>query len=357
MAFISEIHYKNTLASSSGVAEFVEVSVSPAEMARLSDFTIATYQGDGTVAASVNLSTLTGVLDPTTGWYIFTFQTPMTDPNAGSGSNGAGSEAEAVAFIDLGSSPVVQSFVDIGGGTTGITATNGPASGATSSNIPAAAGATSIQFDVYGNRVDGPITSNTSTVCLTNGTIIDTMEGERLIEDLQVGDRIITRDRGSQRLRMIVTRHVTRDEMRRNRALRPVKISKGALGFGLPRRDLWVSPQHRMLYSHMKVPLIFGEDAVFVRAKSLCASFEGCYVDAERTDLIYYHLVFDQHEVIYAEGSATESFDAGAEAIKAMDTEARQELYTLFPQFRFGELPTGNDFMTVRSWEMMALAA
>ncbi|MCF6444148.1 Hint domain-containing protein [Nereida sp. MMG025] len=357
MAFISEIHYKNVVANGTGVAEYVEVTVPPAQMGRLSDFTIATYQGDGQLAAAVTLNTLTPVLDPSTGWYVFTFQTAVTDPNSGSGPNGSGSEAEAVAFIDAAGNPTVQNFVDIGGGTTAITAANGPAAGAVSSNITPSAGNTSIQFDFNGTRIDGPITQNTSVVCLTDGTMIDTMDGIRPIEDLKVGDRIITRDRGSQKLRMIVSRKLGADDLRRNRALRPVKISQGALGFGLPRRDLWVSPQHRMLYSNMRVPLTFGEEAIFVRAKSLCATFDGCYVDANRTAVTYYHLIFDNHEVIYAEGAATESFDAGTQAVAALDPETRVELYSLFPELRVGQPMHQNDFITVRSWELMALAA
>lgn len=352
MAFISEIHYRNTVASSTGVNEFVEISVHPDDLGRLSDFTIATYQSDGSVRSVFNLSGMTGTLDPVTGWYVFQITTPVTDPDHTSGHN----EAEAVAFIDSAASPALQSFMDIGSGTQNILASNGPAAGATSTNIPAASGE-SIQFDVYGNRVDGNLTEGSSVICLTGGTLIETPEGERLIEELEVGDLVFTRDHGPQVVRMIHRRHLSGATYKESRNLWPVCLQAGSLGFGLPRRNLRVSPQHRMLISHIRIGLLFGEDAVFARAKSLAASYEEIYVDSSLDELTYFHLVFDRHEVIFAEGAATESFHPGPEGIANLDPEARAELYTLFPELRFGTDSFDADYPTLRSWELRAAIA
>lgn len=352
MAFISEIHYRNNIAGQTGVSEYVEISVHPDDLSRLADFTLATYQADGSVAAVFNLGGMTGTLDPVTGWYVFQITTPMTDPdhriNAG--------EAEAVAFIDAAASPPVQSFLDIGGGTQNIVATNGPAAGETSTNISAASGQ-SIQFDVYGNRVDGDLTQGSSVICLTNGTLIDTPDGPRPIEDLAVGDLVVTRDHGPQAIRMIHNRHLSGEHYRQSRHLWPVCLQAGALGFGLPRRRLRVSPQHRMLISHIRIGLLFGEEAVFARAKSLAASYEEIYVDSSLTEITYYHLVFDHHEVIFAEGAASESFHPGPEGIANLDAAARTELYTLFPALRFGTNGFEADYPTLRSWELRAAVA
>lgn len=352
MAFISEIHYRNSVAGSSGVSEYIEVSVHPDDLGRLSDFTVATYQSDGAVRSVINLGGMTGALDPVTGWYVFELSTPVTDPDHTAGTN----EAEAVAFVDSAASPALQSFYDIGGGTTAITAVGGPAAGAVSVNIPPAAGQ-SIQFDVYGNRVDGDLTRGSSVICLTRGTLIGTPDGDRLIEDLTVGDLVTTYDNGDQPIRMIHKRTVSGCDYTRNRALWPVCLQAGSLGFGLPRRRLWVSPQHRMLYSHIRIPLMFGEEAVFVRAKSLAAHFEQVYVDSSLDAVTYYHLVFDRHEVIYAEGAATESFHPGPEGIANLDAEARIELFTLFPALRFGTQGFEAGFTTLRSWELRAATA
>ncbi len=352
MAFISEIHYRNTVAQSTGVAEFIEISASPADLARIADFTVATYQDNGTVAQVFNLGALTGTIDPATGWTIFRIPTPVTDPNHLSGAG----EAEALALIDAAAWPTVQTFVDIGGGTTGITAVNGPAAGAASVNIPAATGA-SIQFDVHGTRIDGPLTEGSSVVCLTGGTLIATPAGDRPIDDLVVGDLVDTWDGPAQPIRMIHRRTLSGPALRTNRKFWPVCIQAGALGFGLPRRPLRVSPQHRMLYQHIRVPLLFGEDAVFVRAKSLAARFEEIYVDSTVTQITYFHLVFDRHEIIFAEGAATESFHPGAEGIANLSPEARAELFTIFPALRVGGHSHDAAFTTLRSWELMACVA
>ncbi|SEW27365.1 Hint domain-containing protein [Cognatiyoonia koreensis] len=352
MAFLSEIHYLNTVSQAVGVAEYVEISVAPEDMGRLADFTVATYQTDGTVREQFNLADFTGVLDPDTGWMIFQITTRVTDPDHVAGSN----EAEAVAFLDAASSPSLQTFVDIGGGVSQIKAISGPAAGATSTNIPSASGQ-SIQFDVYGNRVDGDITQGSSVICLTAGTLVETVNGPVPIEDLEVDDLIVTFDSGPQPIRMIHQRTIAVAELARNRKLWPVCIQKGALGFGLPMRNLRVSPQHRMLYQHIRVPLMFGEEAVFVRAKSLAASFEEVYVDSSLEAVTYYHLVFDKHEVIYAEGAPTESFHPGPEGIAALDADAREELFTIFPHLRFGNSSHSAAYRTLRSWELMTVVA
>ena len=352
MAFVSEIHYRNVVAQSTGVAEYIEISVAPGDLSRLSDFTLATYQSDGIMARSFNLGGMVGTVDPATGWTVFRITTPSTDPDHTTGHN----ETEALAFIDAQATPRVQSFLDIGGGTTGILAMDGPAVGQSSVNIPPATGQ-SIQFDAHGNRLDGPLTEDTSVICLTGGTLIDTPHGLRPIDDLAVGDLVDTWDGDPQPIRMIHTRTLCGETLRNNRKLWPVCIQAGALGFGLPHRNLRVSPQHRMLYQHIRVPLMFGEDAVFVRAKSMAASFEEVYVDSSIETVTYFHLVFDRHEVIFAEGAATESFHPGAEGIANLSPAARVELFTIFPELRVGSRSHDAAFVTLRSWELMACVA
>ena len=144
MAFISEIHYRNSTANATGVDEYVEVTLSPAEFSRAGDFQIATYEQNGQLSDSVTLSDLTPVLDATTGFYVYTFETITTDPD------GANGNAEAIALVDNSLPDPVLSFFDIGGGTSSITAAAGtPAAGATSTNIPATS-EESIQFDAGG---------------------------------------------------------------------------------------------------------------------------------------------------------------------------------------------------------------
>jgi hypothetical protein len=166
--------------------------------------------------------------------------------------------------------------------------------------------------------------------CFTPGTLIATSIGERLVEELQEGDRIITRDHGIQRIRWIGRRTLTGDELTRTPHLNPVLIRKGSLGEGLPERDLLVSPQHRVLFNNDKTALYFEDREVLAAAKHL-TGMEGIdFVDA--SSVTYIHFMFDQHEVVLSNGVWTESFQPGKQTLVGMDNAQRTEIFELFPQ-------------------------
>ena len=50
------------------------------------------------------------------------------------------------------------------------------------------------------------------------------------------------------------------------------------------------------------------------------------------TEVEYFHIMFDRHEIVYSNGVAAESLFAGAEALKSVGEEARKELFRLFPK-------------------------
>jgi len=354
MAFLSEIHYKNSYANNSGNPEFLEVTLSPAEAARAGDFQIVTYQTDGTIRSSFTLTDpgVTVTIDAVTGYYVYTVDTRVTDPDHTSGAN----EAEAVAFVDnsLASPANVLTFVDIGGGTTNITATEGPAAGATSTNIPPATGNQSIQWDIWGNRIDGAFTEGTSVTCFVAGTLIATPGGERQVQDLRIGDPVYTKNYGTQEIRWIGHSHISKERLKQQPNLRPVCIKSGVLGTDTPTRDLLVSQQHRMLLSDPMFDLHYGAKDFLVKAKDIAGTRENAFVVTEDLAVDYYHLFFDQHQIIFANGSPSESFYPGHEALKALDPDQRNELLTLFPQI---EAAAGGhsapSFGTLKSWELV----
>ncbi|RKF16929.1 type I secretion protein [Roseovarius spongiae] len=168
--------------------------------------------------------------------------------------------------------------------------------------------------------------------CFTPGTVIATPRGERLVEDLEVGDRVITRDNGLQEVRWIGRRDLAGAELLQARHLKPVLIRAGALGRGLPERDLLVSPNHRVLVNNEKSALYFEDREVLAAAKHL-TGLEG--VDAVDTGAVsYIHFMFDQHEVVLSNGSWTESFQPGEQTLGDMGEESRDEIYMLFPELR-----------------------
>lgn len=86
----------------------------------------------------------------------------------------------------------------------------------------------------------------TTVVCFARDTLIQTISGQKPVQDLNVGDLIFTRDNGYQPIRWIGQRSYSGAALQDQSWLRPIKIRAGALGHGLPSLDLIVSPQHRI---------------------------------------------------------------------------------------------------------------
>ncbi|WGH78491.1 Hint domain-containing protein [Jannaschia ovalis] len=171
--------------------------------------------------------------------------------------------------------------------------------------------------------------------CFTPGTLIATPRGEVPVEALEPGDRVITRDNGIQVVRWTGRRDLTRAEMAANGALRAVRIAAGALGHGLPERDMTVSPQHRVLIANDETMLYFDEREVLVAAKHLVG--RPGITRAEAEDISYIHVMFDNHEVILSNGAWTESFQPGDHSLKGLGAAQREEIFAIFPDLRDAE--------------------
>jgi len=174
--------------------------------------------------------------------------------------------------------------------------------------------------------------------CFTPGSRIATPRGEVLVENLAVGDKIITRDNGIQEIRWVGSKTMNHAELRGAPHLRPILIKAGSLGDGLPERDMLVSPQHRMLVANDRTSLYFEESEVLVAAKHLVNHNGVQWMDTLRTT--YIHFMFDRHEVVLADGAWTESFQPGDVTLGGMGNSQRNEIFELFPDLRE---PAGRD--------------
>ncbi|MGX9354280.1 Ig-like domain-containing protein [Roseobacteraceae bacterium S113] len=171
--------------------------------------------------------------------------------------------------------------------------------------------------------------------CFTPGTTIATPTGQRLVEELQVGDRVITRDNGLQEIRWIGQKELTGHQLARAPHLKPVLIQAGTLGPNLPEHDMLVSPNHRILVNNDKTSLYFEEREVLAAAKHL-TGLEG--VDEVGTlGVTYVHFMFDQHEVVLSNGAWTESFQPGDYTMSGMGNAQRNEIFELFPELKTRE--------------------
>lgn len=160
-------------------------------------------------------------------------------------------------------------------------------------------------------------------VCFARGAMIRTEFGLRAIEDLLVGDRVLTMDHGPQAIRWIGSNSVATSG-----ALAPVRIKAGALEHG-PSEDLLVSPKHRVLVSGWQAKLLFGEGEVLVTSEDLV---NDCTIVRDRSarSVEYFHILFDRHELIWANDMLSESFHPSDAALSNVTQATRDELFEIF---------------------------
>ncbi|MDE9449407.1 Hint domain-containing protein [Aliiroseovarius sp. Z3] len=168
-------------------------------------------------------------------------------------------------------------------------------------------------------------------VCFVRGTEILTDLGPRRIETLRVGDLVMTRDNGLQPLRWISASKVSRDRRRGNSQLDPVAIEPDTFAPGVPGKTLRVSPQHRLLLEGPHVDLLLAQDTALASAKSLVNGDSIYECGDEVEDLEYWHIVLEQHEIVFANGCPTETLHLGDVALSTLTDAQIEELCAIFP--------------------------
>ncbi len=88
--------------------------------------------------------------------------------------------------------------------------------------------------------------------CFATGTTILTPDGERAIETLQPGDRVVTHD-GRSTPAIWVARQTVANPRGVELGRKPVRIEAGALGPDLPNGPLTVTADHALLFGDMPV--------------------------------------------------------------------------------------------------------
>lgn len=171
--------------------------------------------------------------------------------------------------------------------------------------------------------------------CFTPGTQIATDQGERPVEDIVPGMRIVTRDNGLQEVRWTGTKRFDWLDLRGNPHLRPVLIRAGALGDHGPEQDMLVSPNHRILVTNDRTSLHFDEHEVLVAAKHLIDNRGISEVEA--LGVTYHHFLFEGHEAVLANGCWSESFQPGDFSLGAIGNAQRSEILELFPDLKSPE--------------------
>jgi hypothetical protein len=143
---------------------------------------------------------------------------------------------------------------------------------------------------------DGSVIELGDVPCYCRGTLILTDEGERPVEGLAVGDRVMTVSGAARPIRWVGRRSFDGRFICGNRNVLPVVVSAGALGDGVPARDLWLSPEHALYIDKLLVP-----------ARLLVNGMTITQV-AEVEKLEYFHIELDPHDVIVADGAPAETY-------------------------------------------------
>ncbi|MCZ0811154.1 MAG: Hint domain-containing protein [Pseudomonadota bacterium] len=170
----------------------------------------------------------------------------------------------------------------------------------------------------------------TGVPCFVAGTLIETAIGPKPVEAIRPGDLIVTRDDALQQVRWVGQRTVHADALAAEDRLRPIRIRRGALGGGLPQNDLLVSRQHRLLVTGERVLQVCGTDEALLPALRFL-DWPGVDMVPPDGPVSYHHLLFDRHQVIIAEGTATESLLLAEEARNRLPLRALTEIDSLFP--------------------------
>ena len=179
-----------------------------------------------------------------------------------------------------------------------------------------------------GQRMQFSFIGQLGTTCFTHGAMIETDTGPVAIDALTEGALVRTRDNGLQPIRWIGSTTLSKETLEQFPHLRPVHIAEGALG---SNRAQSVSPDHRMLIERWQTDALFGQAEVLATAKSL---INGSTIRAADNieDVEYFHILFDSHQIICADGGWSESFHPAAISNGNASMATRDEVLTIFPE-------------------------
>jgi len=133
------------------------------------------------------------------------------------------------------------------------------------------------------------------SACYASGTFILTDRGEIAVEHLAAGDHVTTMSGASRPIRWIGYRRIDCSRHPDPRQVWPVRIGAGAFDESLPRRDLWLSPDHAVYMRGMLIPIKLLVNGSTIR-------------QIQTNAVAYYHVELSRHDILLAEGLPAESY-------------------------------------------------
>ena len=214
-----------------------------------------------------------------------------------------------------------------------ITANNGPFAGTQSTVLDLAPGTTSFQ-----RQDDGSFQSSSSTPgsgplsyvpCFLRGTPIR-IKGKKhkKIENLVEGDLVKTKFHQFQPLRFVAKTTIRPHNDGYVKNL-PILIPAHALAPNCPSVDIYVSPNHRILLRHEFFKSDFNTKNLLVPARYMIGYNGIGKVLPDDQNIRYFHLIFDNHEVVETKGLYSESFFIGDHSVKRLREMDKKQLNKL----------------------------
>jgi len=225
------------------------------------------------------------IFDPLTGQLNVKFQELQDSTKTGYGS---GSDYNQLNFTFVDSAVMSSTDTDLYNTTREVTLSN-----------------LSIDYDRVDKLGAATISSITDTggsddtmtaACYTKGTLITTATGEVAVEDLSVGDQVMTVSGTLEPVIWLGNSTINCERQFHKDKAYPVRITKDAFGLNLPKRDLFLSPDHSVFIDGVMIP-------------AYCL-INGSTITQEMTETLvtYYHVELPAHNAILAEGLPAESY-------------------------------------------------
>jgi Hint domain-containing protein len=161
--------------------------------------------------------------------------------------------------------------------------------------------------------------------CFLKGTQILTAQGERPIEDLQIGEMVLTVSGEAKPIKWIGRMRFERGEQGSwHKAVAPIRIARGAFNGDLPHSDLCVSYGHCFLINGL---LLSAGD--LINGNSI-TSWQPTHMEV----LHYLHIELESHDVILANGAPAETLPGDASHVEFDNFDEYVALYgaALTPQ-------------------------
>lgn len=152
-----------------------------------------------------------------------------------------------------------------------------------------------------------PTTVRLSPAGLTVGTPVMTSVGERMVEDLKAGDRVLTKDLGMQTVKCVAFRDA---DLSASPEKSPIRVPFGAFGLERPGRDIYLAPTQRIALRHRMFDLLFASREVLVAAEHLLGLSGIERIEGLR-GVTYVSIGLLQHHLLYCGNLALDLGPAG----------------------------------------------